>query len=142
MSTRIWIAVFASFFAISALSAQNPPTVKKTTATESSPTSGKDMYLHYCAVCHGKDGKGAGPAAAALKKTPADLTKLTARNNGKFPDTKVVGYIEGSDELASHGSRDMPIWGEVFRSLTPNSPATVTMRIANLSDYLKSIQAK
>src|SRR6187401_2423532 len=44
------------------------------------------MFQSYCAPCHGKSGRGDGPAAAALKKAPADLTKISARNGGKFPE--------------------------------------------------------
>ncbi len=46
---------------------------KKIEHVKVSPTSaasGKEMYLNYCAVCHGKDGKGGGPAAEALKVSP------------------------------------------------------------------------
>lgn len=32
-----------------------------------SPASGPEMYTAYCAVCHGIDGTGKGPAAEALK---------------------------------------------------------------------------
>ena len=32
-----------------------------------SPASGPEMYTTYCAVCHGIDGKGRGPAADALR---------------------------------------------------------------------------
>jgi len=46
--------------------------VNKTTAT-----SGKQMYINYCASCHGVDGRGNGPAAAALKMPPTDLTVLS-----------------------------------------------------------------
>src|ERR1700674_202975 len=43
-------------------------------------TSGKNMFLNYCASCHGVDGKGNGPAAAALKPAPTDLTTLAKAN--------------------------------------------------------------
>jgi mono/diheme cytochrome c family protein len=95
------------------------------------------MFTTYCAVCHGKDGKGDGPAAKALAKTPADLTKLAARNNGTFPDLKVRRYIEGLDEVAAHGTRDMPMWGDLFRALNRD---TAQIRIASLAEYLKSMQ--
>jgi len=32
---------------------------------------GSQMYKEYCAACHGSDGKGRGPVAASLRKTPA-----------------------------------------------------------------------
>ena len=54
-------------------------------APRTSATSGKEMYLAYCATCHGKEGKGDGPVASALKVPPADLTTLSKRNDGKFP---------------------------------------------------------
>jgi len=97
--------------------------------------------MEYCAVCHGKDGTGNGPAAAALKKAPADLTTLTARNSGKFPEARVYQFIQGDAEVSAHGSRDMPIWGDLFRQLNTEA-GVANMRISNLTDYLKSIQAK
>ena len=100
------------------------------------------MFAQYCATCHGKTALGDGPAATALKKKPADLTRLSARNGGKFPDLKVARYIEGADDVAAHGNRDMPIWGNLFRSLNPTDNDMVTMRVYALQEYLKSIQAK
>ena len=127
--------------ALGMLYAQNPPTVRTVPPNQTNPVSGKEMFMEYCAVCHGKDARGAGPAAAALKKTPANLTELAARNGGKFPDTRVSLYIQGSEEVSAHGSRDMPVWGTVFGSMQ-NNAAVTTMRIANLTDFIKSIQVK
>ena len=95
------------------------------------------MFTTYCAVCHGKEGKGDGPAAKALAKTPADLTKLSARNNGQFPEIRVRRYIEGLDEVAAHGTRDMPMWGDLFRSLNRD---TAQIRVEALAQYLKAMQ--
>ena len=106
-----------------------------------SPANGKAMFQEYCASCHGTDGKGTGPAAPALKKAPADLTQLSAHNNGKFPDVRVSRYIEGMDTVQAHGNRDMPIWGDVFKSLNRDSAAS-TMRVSNLTEYVRSLQAK
>lgn len=36
---------------------------------------GKKLYSQYCAICHGKKGKGDGVAGMALKPRPADFTK-------------------------------------------------------------------
>ncbi|MBZ5559041.1 MAG: cytochrome c [Acidobacteriia bacterium] len=111
--------------------------MKKEPIKPTSAADAKKMFDSYCAVCHGKDGKGGGPAAKALAKAPADLTKLSARNNGTFPDVHVRRYIEGLDEVAAHGSRDMPMWGDLFRSLNRD---TAQIRIAGLAEYLKAMQ--
>ena len=101
--------------------------------------SGVEMYKTWCASCHGLLGKGDGPAAAALKKAPADLTQLAKKNGGKFPMEKVRNYIDGAKEVASHGSRDMPVWGSFFLRLGQDD---VTYRIVTLSNYVASLQVK
>jgi mono/diheme cytochrome c family protein len=97
----------------------------------------KKMFGSYCAVCHGADAKGNGPAAASLTKAPADLTRISARNGGTFPAVRVQRYIEGLDEIPAHGTRDMPMWGDLFRSLNPDA---AQIRVQALTDYLKSLQ--
>ncbi|HEY5504592.1 MAG TPA: cytochrome c, partial [Sedimentisphaerales bacterium] len=44
--------------------------------------AGRSEYQSSCAVCHGIDGKGNGPAAEELKRRPIDLTVLAKKNNG------------------------------------------------------------
>jgi mono/diheme cytochrome c family protein len=116
--------------------------IKKVPPSQTSPASGKDMFMNYCAVCHGKDGTGGGPAAAAMKKAPSDLTTLAARSGGKFPELRVAETIRGDVGNPAHGSKDMPVWGEVFQSMSRDSGAGKQMRVANLTAYIKSIQAK
>ena len=121
-----------------ALSAQE---IKKGTIQSTSPTSGKEMFEEYCAVCHGKGAKGDGPAAEALKKKPADLTQLARKNNGNFPELHVMNFITGDEVTAAHGSRDMPVWGPLFRSLNPNDQGVAKLRVNALMEYLKTLQA-
>lgn len=102
--------------------------------------SGVEMFRTWCASCHGVQGKGDGPAAAALKKPPADLTQLAKRNGGKFPTEKVRDYIDGAKAVAAHGSRDMPVWGSFFRRLGDENAATY--RVVTLANYVASLQAK
>jgi mono/diheme cytochrome c family protein len=111
--------------------------VEKAPIKNTSPSDPAAMFNTYCAVCHGKEGKGDGPAAKALAKAPADLTKLSARNNGTFPEVRVRRYIEGQDEVAAHGTRDMPMWGDLFRSLNRD---TAQIRVEALAQYLKAMQ--
>jgi mono/diheme cytochrome c family protein len=68
-------------------------------------------------ACHGKEGRGDGPVAAAMKKAPANLTSLSIRNNGKFPELEVYHSILGDGIIAAHGSQEMPVWGDVLKSL-------------------------
>ena len=79
------------FCAIAA--AQSGPTIKKAIIPPTNASSGEEMFVTYCAVCHGRDAKGGGPAARALRVPAADLTQLTAKNNGKFPELKVCNGV-------------------------------------------------
>lgn len=143
MFTRIIIALVALVVAFAILGADTHPELKKVSPSPTSPASGQEMFTTYCGVCHGPEGRGDGPAAAALKTPPADLTQLAARNGGKFPELRVVGAILGdSDRPAAHGSREMPVWGPVFRSLNRDNGAGTQMRVANLTAYIRSLQAK
>ena len=124
-------------------SAQEKPVIKTVPMKQTSPASGKEMFTQYCAACHGADGKGTGPAAAALKTPPADLTTLAKRSEGgKFPRERVAEILRSGTGVAAHGSLDMPTWGPLFRSLDPNHDVTVQQRIKNLNDYMESLQAK
>jgi mono/diheme cytochrome c family protein len=118
------------------------PTLKHTTAPATSPASGKEMFMSYCASCHGKDAKGDGPAASALKQAPADLTMLAKQSGGKYPSAKVTSILPGQSKLVAHGDQDMPIWGPVFWKMSQGHEEQVQMRITNLNRYLESIQAK
>jgi mono/diheme cytochrome c family protein len=116
------------------------PTVKRVPAQAISSVEGKDNFDTYCAVCHGKAGKGDGPAAPAMKTPVADLTMIARKNGGKFNEMAVKDMIKGADrEMASHGSKDMPIWGPVFRSFQGDSNVA-ELRVNNLVNYIKSIQ--
>lgn len=131
-----------AFVALCALSvAQKSPGVT-VHARHTSATSGKEMYLAYCATCHGKEGKGEGPVAKALKVPPADLTALAKRNNGKFPSLEVANAISGSARVPAHGTKEMPVWGPVFMTMEHQHEAEVRLRVANLTDYIKSLQEK
>jgi len=104
--------------------------------------TGPDLFRFYCASCHGSDGKGRGPVAAALKTPPADLTSIALRNGGRFPQARVRTFVSsGEPVVAAHGSLDMPVWGPIFRGLDPSEVRT-KVRIENLVSYIESIQEK
>ncbi len=138
---KLLIAIAITALAVSAQT-QPAPTIQKVTASPTSPASGAEMFKAYCAVCHGVDGKGSGPAAPALKMMPADLTVLAKENKGKFPELRVYGAITGEVGLAAHGSKEMPVWGEVFRRMSEGSEGQRQLRIRNLTKYVETLQAK
>ena len=122
-----------------AATASAQPQVKKGPIKPVNASDPQKMFQTYCAVCHGKDGTGNGPAAKSLTKAPADLTKLAANNKGVYPEVHVKRFIEGADEVPAHGTRDMPMWGDLFNSLDRN---TTQIRVQALSDYIKGLQTK
>ena len=101
---------------------------------------GPDLFRAYCASCHGSDAKGHGPAATALKASVPDLTALAKNNRGQFPSDRVRSAITGEEAMASHGSREMPIWGPVFHQVEWDVDRG-NVRLENLLKYLESIQA-
>lgn len=111
-------------------------------SAQSNPISGKQIYISYCAMCHGVDGRGGGPFSPQLKVWPPDLTQLTSRNHGSFPSLHIAEIIDGEFEKPSHGSKEMPVWGPVFRSMAHGRQDSALRRIENLVNYLESLQVK
>ena len=111
---------------------------------------GKREYDNNCIACHGADGKG-GIYVDFLKTTPPDLTQLTKANGGVFPLERVYGAIDGRQQVKSHGTREMPIWGRDYQiragehyygDVIYDSDAFVRGRILALVDYLNRLQAR
>lgn len=136
-----FVAIMVAYATISSAQ-ETKPTVKHEAAATTSPSSGKEMFMSYCASCHGKSGKGDGPAAAALKQPPADLTMLAKRNGGKYPSDLVTSVLSGKAKLTAHGDQEMPVWGQVFWKMSQGHEEQVQLRIANLNRYLESLQEK
>ncbi len=102
---------------------------------------GEVLFQNYCQVCHGE--KGNGPMAESLVVKPTDLTRLTIKTKTKeFPIEDVVRYIDGTKLLASHGTREMPIWGEVFSDEEKLDTDQIKGKYGELIAYLMSIQVK
>src|ERR671925_538609 len=78
---------------------------------------GHREFRHACAVCHGLGGKGESVMTTLnlLTVRPTDLTQLSKKHQGQFPFWQVYRIIDGREEVKGHGTRDMPIWGAVFR---------------------------
>ena len=126
-----------------ALAEQAVPKVSPVPIQQTSAVSGQQMYRTYCASCRGAKGTGNGPAAAALKIPPTDLTLLSQKNGGVFPSSHVASVLQFGVENPAHGSPEIPIWGNLMLSLhkgNAHPEVDVNMRITNLTDYLKKIQ--
>jgi mono/diheme cytochrome c family protein len=134
------IILGAMTFALAQESAKTE--IKHVPIKATSPASGAQMFKTYCAVCHGLDGKGNGPAAEALKVPPSDLTTMAIRNGGKYPALRVSAIIRGEEVLAAHGTKDMPIWGDLFWNLSSGHESEVQQRVTNLSKHIESMQKK
>lgn len=141
MALRATILVVASGIVLSGFCVSQQTTVEKMPIRHTSSASAQDMYISYCAACHGKDGKGDGPAASALKVSPPDLTNLAKRNNGVFPRERVYGTINGQVAVSAHGSKEMPVWGRLFHSMDSDNSLTL-LRLKNLTGYIESLQVK
>jgi hypothetical protein len=75
--------------------------------------------------------------AASLKTQPSDLT-LIQKAGEKFPSDKVSNVINGERVVSPHGTREMPIWGEVFRNRS--DVMSEKRDTYTLTKYLESIQ--
>ncbi len=144
MSTRyvVSLVTFVAAVLIYSAAQEAKTQVKHEAAPMTSPASGKEMFVSYCASCHGKDAKGDGPAAKSLNSLPADLTTLAKRNGGKYPSDKVTSILRGQATLMAHGDQEMPVWGPVFWRMSQGHEVEVQQRISNLNKYLESLQAK
>lgn len=116
--------------------------IKHVPVKATNAASGQEMFASYCAVCHGANATGNGPAQSALKIPATDLTTLAQKNGGKYPAMHVSSVLRGDAELAAHGSKDMPVWGPLFRNLSQGHDAEVQQRIANINSYIESLQKK
>jgi mono/diheme cytochrome c family protein len=104
--------------------------------------SGAQLFRTYCATCHGPDAHGDGPLADRLRHAPPDLTTYSARNSGVFPSERLFRIIDGRD-VRSHGDREMPVWGDAFRTEPDGLTADeAKARIDAIVGYLRDIQRR
>jgi mono/diheme cytochrome c family protein len=99
---------------------------------------GRQSFRTYCASCHGKEAKGDGALAEHLRVAPADLTRISERNGGEFPFDDVSKKIDGREKVSGHGNRDMPVWGDAFK--TTDTEEQAQERINQITHFLWSIQ--
>ena len=106
---------------------------------------GRQMYLQYCASCHGPGGEGGGPVSRDLKTKVPDLTILARKNNGVYPLDDVMATIDGRRAVRAHGDRDMPVWGEKFYSEAEGKKypeLTTLLKSKVIAEYVRTLQRK
>jgi mono/diheme cytochrome c family protein len=111
---------------------------------------GKREYDANCASCHGLKGTGDGPSAQYLTRKPTDLTRLAKANNAVLPVSRLYESIDGTLTVPGHGTREMPTWGNQYRTRAaeyytdvPYDPeAFVRAKILALIDYISRLQVK
>jgi mono/diheme cytochrome c family protein len=69
-------------------------------ADAASIARGKAVYASQCASYHGNSGRGEGPAAKSLEKSPGDLTKLRGQSDGEL----FWKITEGKKPMASYAA--------------------------------------
>jgi mono/diheme cytochrome c family protein len=135
--TRVRISNLVAY--VESLQAAPAPAPASTAAA--APTTGRELFDTFCASCHGPSGSGDGPMAAQLKRQPPDLRKLQVGNRGQFPGPLLERIIDGR-QIDAHGTRSMPVWGDVFFRERGVNRSDVKTRIDALIDYLRTIQER
>ncbi len=142
-----YAATLPAALAATALLAASWPALAQSQGRNDEPI-GQSSFLTNCAVCHGPEGKGDGPYASLLTRKPATLTTIRERNKGIFPQEYLYKLIDGREMIPAHGTRDMPVWGDVFRAQSVQdfwpwgSEQVVRGRILEVIFYIQSIQGK
>lgn len=127
------------------LAAAAIPGIARAQAFAGTDYSGAELFMRYCAACHGETAVGDGPAAASFVKVVPDLTRLSERFGGEFPAYYVAEIIDGRSPVLAHGTRRMPVWGLEFwfeEGADITAEERARMMIARLIDYLETIQTE
>ena len=114
-------------------------------AGDTAAEMGKKSYMKHCATCHGPSGTGDGVAANTFNRKPVDLTLLAKNNGGKFPTMMVINIVKGDTSVPAHGTREMPVWGEIVGHPLKGDmygKDEAEAKILEIANYLQSIQKK
>ena len=104
---------------------------------------GRDIFMRYCASCHGVTGRGDGPVGQQLSVMVPDLTRLAERRGGMLDQVRLREIIDGRAAIVAHGTRTMPVWGYEFwvdEGADVEAEARVRTVVDKLIAYLRSLQ--
>lgn len=109
-------------------------------AQDFSGYSGEQLYMRFCASCHGTSGQGDGVVASSLTVMVPDLTRIARRQGGVFPEERVRRIIDGRETRPPHGDRVMPVWGHEFSGHAGVAGGEADAMVQRLTDYLRGLQ--
>ncbi len=141
-----WISIVTiAFVATAGVALAQEVKEEPITWSQAALQDGKALYAELCAVCHGVDAKGNGPASPALAAPAPDLTQLALANGGDFPTAEVQKTITGETRVVAHGTLEMPMWGKVFEDARLDKKpgqrwGFARLRILALTEYIQSLQ--
>ena len=105
--------------------------------------SGEELFVRFCASCHGEGAMGDGPVSRSLNVAVPDLTRIELRY-GEFPAALIRDIIDGRGiDKRAHGTREMPVWGYEFwveEGGDVNAQRAVRDAINKLVEYVRSVQ--
>jgi len=104
----LMVAVAPLFVEAALAKKAEAPAPAQVPAPPADPATGKHLFRHYCAVCHGLSGKGNGVNADNLDPHPADLT---GEEVDTLTDAEIYEVIEKGG-AAVDLSAAMPPWGK------------------------------
>lgn len=103
------------------------------------PQAGRALYDQNCAACHGADARGGAQVP--------DLTQITARAGGVYPQMRVLDKLDGyARGQTVYAGTEMPNFGDLLtgrltRVQTPSGLSRpMPEKVIALDAYLQSIQ--
>ncbi|MBI3327315.1 MAG: c-type cytochrome [Nitrospinae bacterium] len=89
-----------------------PASIDRPLARQGNSEAGKRLFADSCAICHGKEGRGDGPAAAMFGPKPFDFTDKAGMTAKRDQDLYFAIFAGGE---AIGKSAFMPRWAGVLR---------------------------
>lgn len=103
------------------------------------PEAGRALYAQNCAACHGSDARGGAQMP--------DLTQITARAGGSYPQGRVLDKLDGyARGQTAYAGAEMPNFGDLLTGRLGRVQTASGMsrqlpeKIIALDAYLRSIQ--
>lgn len=104
-----------------------------------SPQAGRALYEQNCATCHGADARGGAQVP--------DLTQITARAGGTYPQMRILDKLDGyAQGQTAYAGAEMPNFGDLLTGRLSRVQTSSGLsrplpeKIVALDAYLQTIQ--